>query len=444
MLDAFRNITRIPELRRKLLITAALLAVCRIGVFIPVPGVDTAAVAQTLERAGGVAGSKVMAMLDLFAGGALKRASIIALGIMPYISAAIIFELLVAVVPTLSKVAREGESGRKRISQWTRYSAVLICMVQSLFVANMLRSADPPLAPDTLGFSAICVVSVTAGTMFLMWIGEQIDEFGIGSGISLIIMVSIVSRMPAAVGYVYRHFNLTLGSSFGADIGPERLAWLLGAFFLLVVAVVLVTEAQRRIPMHQARRAQSGFSQRSYLPLRVNMSGVIAIIFAQSILMVPGLIGENVRNPYVKGVLSYLGGWSYWYVIAYMGLIIFFSYFYTALTFNPLEHAENFKQYGVFIPGIRPGRRTAEYIERIMNRITLPGAVFVAYIAVVPQLVTNAMKVSMIVSGFFGGTSLLIIVGVALDLVQRIESYMMMQAYEGFLRGGGRIRGRRG
>jgi len=442
VLGAFRNITRIPELRRKLLITAALLAICRIGVFIPIPGIDTVAMAQALEKAGTGAGGKVMAMLDLFAGGAMRRASVIALGIMPYISAAIIFELLVAVVPALSKVAREGESGRKRISQWTRYSAVFICTIQSLFVANWLKGMDPPLAPDTVGFTVLCIVSVTAGTMFLMWIGEQIDEFGIGSGISLIIMVSIVSRMPAAIGYVYRQFNVTLGSSTGAEIGPERLAWLLGAFFIMVVAVVLVTEAQRRIPMHQARRAQTGFSQRSYLPLRVNMSGVIAIIFAQSILMVPGLLEKAVPYRHVRTLLGYFSGWSYWYVIAYMALIIFFSYFYTALTFNPLEHAENFKQYGVFIPGIRPGRRTAEYIERIMNRITLPGAVFIAYIAVVPQLVTNAMNVSMIVSGFFGGTSLLIIVGVALDLVQRIESYMMMQAYEGFLRGGGRIRGR--
>ncbi len=442
MLGALRNITRIPELRRKILITIALLAVCRIGVFIPIPGVDTALLKQSLAQAGGSGGSKVMAMLNLFAGGALSRASIIALGIMPYISASIIFQLLVAVVPALSKVAREGESGRKRINQWTRYAAVIICIVQSLFVANMLRGGSPPLAPDTVSFMFMCVVSVTAGTLFLMWIGEQIDEFGIGSGISLIIMVSIVSRMPAAIGYVQRHFNLTLGSSTGAEIGPERLAWLLGAFFMMVVAVVLVTEGQRRIPMHQARRTQTGFSQRSYLPLRVNMSGVIAIIFAQSILMVPGLIGENVRNPYLKTMLGYLSGWSYWYVIAYMSLIVFFSYFYTALTFNPLEHAENFKQYGVFIPGIRPGRRTAEYIERIMNRITLPGAVFVAYVAVVPQLVANAMKVHWSVSSFLGGTSLLIIVGVALDLVQRIESYMMMQAYEGFLRGGGRIRGR--
>ncbi len=439
MLGAFRNITRIPELKRKLLITAALLAVCRVGVFIPVPGVDTVELGNRLSRAGGTGGGKMMAMLNLFAGGALRRASVIALGIMPYISASIIFQLLVAVVPALSKVAREGESGRKRISQWTRYSAVLICVVQSLFVANMLKGQK--VAPDTLTFSFMCVVSVTAGTMLLMWVGEQIDEFGIGSGISLIIMVSIVSRMPAAIDYVYRNFNLTLGSSSGAEIGPERLVWLLGAFFLMVVAVVLVTEAQRRIPMHQARRAQTGFSQRSYLPLRVNMSGVIAIIFAQSILMVPGFL-TNVSNPYVKTVMGYLSNWSYWYVIAYMGLIIFFSYFYTALTFNPLEHAENFKQYGVFIPGIRPGRRTADYIERIMNRITLPGAVFVAYVAVVPQLVANAMKVNWSVSSFFGGTSLLIIVGVALDLVQRIESYMMMQAYEGFLRGGGRIRGR--
>jgi len=281
---------------------------------------------------------------------------------------------------------------------------------------------------------------MTAGTMFLMWIGEQIDEFGLGNGTSLIIMMNILSRLPVALTSLYRDFTWSLEAP--NKIGPSKLLLLVSLFVFMIVAVVVITQGQRRVPMNSARRTREGFSQKSYLPLRVNMAGVISIIFAQSVMMLPGVIYENVGSLAVKHVMSYFVQWSFLYVMLYMAMIVFFSYFYTAIVFNPVEQANQFKQYGTFIPGIRPGRRTAEYLERIMNRITLAGAVFLALIAVAPQAVSSAVKIDAEVASFFGGTSLLITVGVALDLVQRIESHMMLQAYDGFMRGG-RIRGRR-
>jgi preprotein translocase subunit SecY len=273
--------------------------------------------------------------------------------------------------------------------------------------------------------------------------GEQIDEFGLGNGTSLIIMANILSRAPHAVDSLRRRFVWDLGGGGDPDaLGPEQIALLIALFVFMIVAVVVITQAQRRVPMSHARRTREGFGQKSYLPLRVNMSGVIAIIFAQSVMMLPGLFAQW-PNRYVQLVFGLFVPWRFFYVTLYMALILFFSYFYTAIVFNPVEQANQFKQYGAFIPGIRPGRRTAEYLERIMNRITLAGAVFLALIAVSPQAVRSGLRVDYAVGSFFGGTSLLITVGVALDFVQRVESHMMMQAYEGFLKGGGRIRGRR-
>ena len=376
---------------------------------------------------------------DIFSGGAMRRAGIMALGIMPYISAAIIFQMLVPVVPALERIAREGESGRRRINQYTRYATLVLCLIQGVMMAGYVTKMG--LGPaGSWRFATVAVLSMTAGTMFLVWLGDQIDEFGLGNGTSLIIMTNILSRMPFAIRTVRRRFTWTLSSGDPAALGPEHLAALIALFIFMIVAVVVITQAQRRVPMNHARRSRAGFSHRSYLPLRVNMSGVISIIFAQSIMMLP---------PYLSGVpvvgraFEFFTPWKFFYVTSYMMLILFFSYFYTAIIFNPVEKANEFKQYGAFIPGIRPGRRTAEYLERIMNRITLAGAVFLAVIAVFPQVVSSGLKVEAAVASFFGGTSLLITVGVALDLVQRIESYMMMQAYEGFLKGGSRIRGRR-
>lgn len=440
MFKAFANIARIPDLRRKFLITLGLLAICRIGSFIPLPGVDIAKVRDWIAEAAGDAAGRVMVLADIFSGGAMYRASVLALGIMPYISAAIIFQILVAVVPALEKIAREGESGRRRINQYTRYATVVLCLIQSVLMTNFLAGAEL-IAGERWRFTLLAMVAMTAGTMFLVWMGEQIDEFGLGNGQSLIIMVNILSRMPAAIMNVKKRFTWTLGSGDPASLGPERVGLLIALFVFMVVAVVLITQAQRRVPMSHARRTREGFSQKSYLPLRVNMAGVIAIIFAQSVLMLPSIF-SNIPNRYVQEFMSYFTPWKFFYVTFYMGMIIFFSYFYTAIVFNPLEQANQFKQYGAFIPGIRPGHRTAEYLEKIMNRVTLAGAVMVAIIAVTPEIIASSLKVDPDIASFFGGTSLLITVGVALDVVQRIESYMMMQAYEGFLKGG-RIRGRR-
>jgi len=445
VLEAFANALRIKELRNKLIITALLLMVCRIGIFIPIPGVDFNAIKNLMQMAEQGAGNdpvrRILGMADMFSGGGLYRISIFGLGIMPYISASIIFQLLTAVIPSLEKLAKEGESGRRRISQYTRYSTVVLCLIQAtMFCSVAFRYAVPGTTKTE--FYVFGVTAMMVGTVFLMWIGEQIDEFGIGSGISLIIMFNILSRMPSALHQLGRQFNWNLGAGNPGEIGPERLAVLVALFVLMIVAVIVITQGQRRVPMNYARRNVQGFSARQYLPLRVNMSGVISIIFAQSIMMLPGFL-KTMSNPYLQSLADYLSRGAFFYVISYMLLILFFSYFYTAVVFNPVEHADNFKQYGAFIPGIRPGRKTAEYLERIMNRITLAGAVFLAFIAVVPQIISGSLGVDPGVASFFGGTGLLIVVGVALDLVQRIESHMMMQAYEGFMKGHGRIKGRR-
>ncbi len=443
MLEAFGNAMRIKELRTKLLITAALLALCRLGVYIPIPGVDLTKIAKYMSDAEGAGGlGKVLALANMFSGGALNKASVFALGIMPYISASIIFQLLTAIIPSLEKMAKEGESGRRRLTQYTRYSTVILCLIQAGLMVRLAMSRGWVL-PSARGteFISFAILAMTAGTVFLMWLGEQIDEFGIGSGISLIIMFNILSRLPSAVESVVRNFDMALGAGEHGRIGPERLFVLMCLFVGMIFAVIIITQGQRRVPMNYARRTAQGFSARQYLPLKVNMSGVISIIFAQSIMILPSVMsGSGV--PVLVTIGSYFQQGAFFYMVAYMGMILFFSYFYTAIVFNPVEHAENFKQYGAFIPGIRPGRKTAEYLERIMNRITLAGAVFLAFIAVVPQVISGLLDVDPMVASFFGGTGLLIVVGVALDLVQRIESHMMMQAYEGFVKGG-RIRGRR-
>jgi len=446
VLEAFGNALRIKELRTKLLITAGLLAVCRVGVFIPVPGVNFNWIKGFIERsAGGEPGglASFLNLADMFTGGGLFRASIFALGIMPYISASIIFQLLTAVVPALEKMAKEGESGRRRLNQYMRYSTVMLCVIQAGFYCSWLAGAGGVI--EGMGraqFQFLASLSMTVGTVLLMWLGEQIDEFGIGSGTSLIIQFNILSRLPAALKQLWTRFDWSLGEMNPNNIGPEKLVLLFALFVFMVVSVIIITQAQRRVPMNYARRTMTGFSARQYLPLRVNMSGVISIIFAQSIMILPGFL-RYARLEFLKQVADHFARGAFFYIITYMVMIVFFSYFYTAVVFNPVEHAENFKQYGAFIPGIRPGRKTAEYLERIMNRITLAGAVFLAFIAIVPQVISGTMGVDPNITDFFGGTGLLIVVGVALDVVQRIESHMMMQAYEGFMKGGGRIRGRR-
>jgi len=448
MFSAFANIAKIPELRRKTLITLGLLVFARLGVFIPLPGVNLDAVAGAIGSHKGTGFGEFLGILDMFAGGGLRKMSIFALGIMPYISASIIFQLLVAIVPALQKISKEGESGRRKIIQWTRYSTVVLCIVQAIIIGSMLQTqkqTGQPMVPDAgpwFLFKAAIILS--SGTLFLMWLGEQIDEFGLGNGQSLIIQIGIVSRLPMALQEIVTRFDPAIDSSDPSRIGPDTVFMLVGLFMLMVLAVVFVTEASRRIPMQTPKRTRVGFKQQHYLPLKLNASGVIAIIFAQSLIILPTVLARAPFGDWWARLIGFVLPGSFMYMSIYLMLIIFFSYFYTAVLFDPKEHAENFKQYGMFIPGIRPGSDTRDYLEAVMNRITLAGAIFIAIIAVVPQIIQSGLAVSYTISDFFGGTGLLIVVGVALDMVNRIESHMLMERYEGFLKGGMRIRGRRG
>ncbi len=446
MFGAFVNVVRIPELRKKLLITAGLLIIYRLGIYIPCPGAYT----KTMDS-GDMGG--LFDLADMFAGGALKMRSVLGLGIMPYISASIIFQLLSAVVPALQKIAKEGDVGRKRIAQYTRYATVGLCLVQGVMMANWELIRGPAGAsPAPFGhtnpvtYYFLVVASLTIGTLFLMWLGEQIDEFGIGSGISLIIMAGILSRLPLAIREIAANFEPQLGAAEKGKIGPETVVALLLLFVFMVLAVVALTQAHRRVPIHTARtRTREGFSHRSYVPLRLNMSGVISIIFAQALMQVLDFLTRNptlMGTPVIGHVLGFLERGSFAYVTFFAILIIFFSYFYTAVTFNPVEQANNFKEWGTFIPGIRPGRHTAQYLDGIMRKVTLVGSVALVYVAFAPQIVTWVLKVSYNVGSFFGGTGLLIVVGVALDLSQRMDQYLLMQHYQGFL-DGGKVRGRR-
>jgi preprotein translocase subunit SecY len=445
--QAFANIAKIPELRKKTLITLGLLVFCRVGVFIPLPGIDLDAVRARINSTSGGFGD-FLGILDMFSGGGLRNSSIFALGIMPYISASIIFQLLAAIVPALQKVAKEGESGRRKITQWTRYSTVVLCIIQAVIICTTLQNAGGAgkamvshAGPMFIFNSAVIL---TAGTAFLMWLGEQIDEFGLGNGMSLIIQVGIVSRLPVAIKEIIRQFDPAIDATDPSKIGPSQVLTLLVLFVVMVVAVVYVTQAERRVPMQTSRRSGMGFKQQHYLPLKLNASGVIAIIFAQSLMILPTVLYAAPFGNAWKRIFSFTMPGTFFYISFELILILFFSYFYTAVLFDPKEHAENFKQYGMFIPGIRPGNDTRDYLESVMNRITLAGAIFIAIIAVVPQLIRFMLPVDPNVTQFFGGTGLLIVVGVALDMVQRIESHMLMERYEGFLKGGGRIKGRRG
>jgi preprotein translocase subunit SecY len=448
MLSAFANIAKIPELRKKTLITLGLLVFARLGVFIPLPGINLDAIASAMGSNRGTGFGQFLGILDMFAGGGLRKMSVFALGIMPYISASIIFQLLVAIVPALQKISKEGESGRRKIIQWTRYSTVVLCVIQAIIIGSMLQSQKQngqPMIPDAgLWFLTKAAIILTSGTLFLMWLGEQIDEFGLGNGQSLIIQVGIVSRLPSALHEIVNRFDPAIDSSDPSRIGPDTVFMLVGLFLLMVLSVVFVTEATRRVPMQTPKRTRVGFKQQHYLPLKLNASGVIAIIFAQSLIILPSLLGRAPLGDWWARLITMVSPGSFLYMSIYLLLIIFFSYFYTAVLFDPKEHAENFKQYGMFIPGIRPGNDTRDYLETVMNRITLAGAIFIAIIAVVPQIIQSGLAVSYTISDFFGGTGLLIVVGVALDMVNRIESHMLMERYEGFLKGGMRIRGRRG
>ncbi len=448
MLGTFANLFKIPDLKRKLLITAGLIAVYRIGAFIPTPGIDGAKLAQFFDNIAKTQGGTLFGMINMFSGGAIQRLTIFALGIMPYISASIILQLLTAVIPSLERISREGEEGRKKIIQYTRYGTVVLAVIQSFFIALWLENPARFQGMQIVQFPGwwfriLTVITLTSGTAFIMWLGEQIQEYGIGNGISLIITAGIVSRMPAAISQLAQ--LVSFGAPQKAQIQPFTLLFMGAMLVGVVVAVVAITQGQRKIPIQYAKRVVGRKiygGQSTYIPLRVNQAGVIPIIFAQSIILFPATIAGLIPSAAVQNVAAMLTRETFVYNIIYSLLIIFFCYFYTAITFNPIDISNNMKRFGGFVPGIRPGKQTAEYLDFIMTRITLPGAVFLSIIAVLPSIISRSLKIPYLVASFFGGTGLLIIVGVMLDTVRQIESHLLVRHYEGFMKKG-RIRGRR-
>lgn len=451
MFEKFTLLFRIPELRRKVLLTIFLLFIYRMGFRIPLPFVDQerlfAFMADIQTGGGGTVGS-VMQMMSVFSAAGMAGSTIFGLGIMPYISASIIFQLLGSVYPPLEKLQKEGEAGRRKINEYTRYATVLICLVQSWAFISI--AADPQgqfgyvmEQYDTFYLQLVCTLTMTAGTVFLMWIGEQIDTYGIGNGISLLIMAGIVARMPTALNTAFIQPAIRNGLSLGTDTGIERLLLLAALFVFVVVVVVMITQGQRRIPIQSAkhvrgRRVMGG--QRQFLPLRVNQAGVMPIIFASSLLIFPtmaiGFIQGTTwgrQSELLRAIDMTLSSRAYIYNVLYIALIYFFCYFWTAITFNPKDMAENLKDYGSFIPGYRPGVRTASYLEAVMVRITYVGAAFLSVVAVIPTLISSSMDLSFAVASFYGGTGLLIVVSVVLDLVQKIDSHLVMRNYAGLL-----------
>ena len=430
LLKAFANAFRVPDLRNKILFTLTIIAVYRLGAHIPTPGIDVEA-AQQIAAGGSPDG--VFQFINLFSGGALTQMAIFALGIMPYITASIIMQLLTVVIPKLEAWSKEGESGTKKITQWTRYLTVVLAVLQSTGIAFLFnRGADqlgfPPgtqLIPEfTAPRVALIVLSLTAGTAFIMWLGELITQRGIGNGMSILIFASIVSTLPG------EYFAIFQQESLATFIG------LVAIGILIIVGIVTVEQGQRRIPVQYAkrvvgRRMYGGTS--TYIPLKVNQAGVIPIIFASSVLYIPTLLQNTIQNQGVQNWISnnILNSGAITHMVIYGLLVVFFTYFYTAITFNPVDVADNMKKYGGFVPGIRPGRQTAEYLDRILTRITLPGALFIAAIALTPNIFLATQGIQRLP---FGGTSILITVGVTLETMKQIESQLMMRHYEGFLK----------
>jgi len=461
MLKAFINMWKIPELRNKLFFTIGMLAIYRIGFFIPLPAVDQGQLAQWAEQAQGGAAGDLITFMGIFTGGSLGQSTIFGLGIMPYISAAIIFQLLGTVWKPLQDLKKEGAAGQQKIQEYTRYATIGLCVIQAGMWLKMMQSGDSsivyPEYRNTITVWVLGVLALTAGTCFLMWLGEQIDKYGIGNGISLIITAGIVAGMYGAVSHVAANFSVSAidaSKSFHLD----TIIFLLLAFVVVVAGAIIITQGQRRIPIQQAkhtrgRRVYGG--QKTYLPLRVNHGGVMPIIFASSLMIFPSMIfqylGDAFGNVWILRFLAEnfsISSGGFLYTLTYIGLIYFFAYFWTTVQFQPKEMATQLRDHGSFIPGLRPGPRTADYLETVMERITYVGAGFLAIIAVIPTIVAQNFNIPYFVAAFLGGTGLLICVSVVLDFVQRIEANLLMRNYKGFLDdgsgGGKRIRGSRG
>ncbi len=459
--EALANVFRIPDLRQRVLFTLGLLAVYRLGAAIPIPGVDAIRFEEFFRRNQGT----LFGFLDLFSGGQFRRLTIFALGIMPYITASIVLQLLTVVVPTLAKLQKEGELGRRKITQWTRYLTVGLSLMQSLFIATALqRQGDFVLNPG-FGFIALTMLTLTTGTAFIMWLGEQITERGIGNGMSLIIFAGIVAGLPAAIANIYQN-------TFVTNVwNPLQLIIILAIMVFVVAFIVLVERGERRIPVQYAKRVvgrRMMGGQSTHMPLKVNAGGVIPIIFASSLLAFP-LTLQGIpfiaNNKWLSGFFGSIRSGEPLYVLLFITLIIFFSFFYVSIIFNPNEAADNMRKYGGFIPGIRPGRNTAEYINRILTRITVVGGLYLAMLALIPEIMIGGLKLQHLppaalgnwidanfprwlldglgVTFYFGGTSLLIVVGVAMDTVNQVEAQLIMRHYDGFTPRSGRIRGRR-
>jgi preprotein translocase subunit SecY len=441
LINKFQNIPKVPELNKRLLFTLFILIVYRIGVHIPTPGIDSEALSEFFKMASGT----VFGFFNMFSGGALERFSVFALGIMPYISASIIMQLLTVVSPALARLQKEGELGRKKITQYTRYGTIVISLVQGLGIAYGLEHTTGPLGQSVVitggwSFRIMTTLTLTAGTAFIMWLGEQITERGLGNGISMVIFAGIVARMPAALGNT---FNLIKTGEFNLFL----LIFLLVLMFIVVSTIIFMETSQRRIPIHYPQRVVGNkvySNQATHLPLKVNSAGVIPPIFASSILMFPATVASFIpkeameKMPLLNDMMDSLGPGKLLYNLLFVALIIFFAYFYTAIVFNPQDVSENLKKHGGYVPGIRPGPKTAEYIDRILSRITLGGSVYVAVICVLPNILVTKMNVPF----YFGGTALLIVVGVALDTLAQIETFLLARSYEGFAKKG-RLRGRR-
>jgi preprotein translocase subunit SecY len=439
--ESFRNIFKIQELRQRILFTAGLLVVVRFGSHVTLPGIDAAVLAEALQNQ---ADNTLFGLYDLFVGGAFSNAAVFALGIMPYISASIIIQLLGAVIPYFQKLTKEGEEGRKKITQLTRYGTVGVSLLQAWGVSVQLASMSVgglsivPEAVQGIGFQLSTMIILTAGTVFMMWLGEQITERGIGNGISLIIFIGIIARFPAAV---FDEYRIVASGARGLIIELIIVA----VMVVVVAAIVMLTQATRRIPVQYAKRVvgrkvYGGVTQ--YIPMRVNTAGVMPIIFAQAIMFIPNTILTFFPDSeFLQTVSGYLSYTSITYSVIYGLMIIFFTYFYTAVAFNPKDVAETMQKQGGFIPGIRPGKHTSDFIDNILTKITLPGSIFLALIAILPAFMVR-MGVTSSFASFFGGTSLLIIVGVGLDTLQQIESHLLMRHYDGFMKSG-KLKGRR-
>jgi preprotein translocase subunit SecY len=440
--ETFSNIFKIEELRNRIFFTLLILLVVRVGAFITIPGIDVDVLKSTIGSGGA---DDLFGFFDLFVGGAFSNAAIFALGIMPYITSSIIFQLAGVVFPQIQKMQKEGEDGRRKINQWTRFATVFVAGLQSIGVAvklvNQTAANGAPVVPDAgVLFFVSTVIVLTAGTVFLMWLGEQITERGVGNGISLIIFIGIIAKLPAALMQEWE--LIAVGSR------PWFLEIIIFAFlFGIIASIVLITQGARRIPVQYAKRQVGkrvfgGTTQ--FIPLRVNTAGVMPIIFAQSLMFIPNTIASFFPTvPAMQAFAGWFNPSSYGYAFVYGFMVVFFTFFYTAIIFNPKEIADNMKRQGGFVPGIRPGTPTAEYIERILTRITLPGSIFLALIAILPTFVQNIFGITSLFASFFGGTSLIIIVGVGLDTLQQIESHLMMRHYDGFMKTG-KMKGRAG